>query len=225
MDEHLTKRKLHILDLPRELRDEIYKHYCDLTPRQTGALEGYVDVPSPLALRVCKQFHAELSPIFYAHLKTALLQDRVCLNLTSSLSNQTSRHAGWNVWEHGGKKRFSVWVRNGPTDKDDRPVGWWVHVKRVSPQSVETDGRWRVWDDVFRLNDTLIRFNKVPQIRCWQIRARLWTLQDRVKQVLAAFRKREDERVREGATLKEDDSLADAMREEFARVMTPASMV
>ena len=112
-------------DLPRELRDEIYKYCYQVTAHSYGALRGYADIPSSALLRTCKQVYQEASPIFHHGLKAVLLHDRVRIKLPSN-SEAVVRHAGWT---RISPERFDIWVRSGPESETD--VEWFVYLSHI----------------------------------------------------------------------------------------------
>ena len=212
------QNKLHFFDLPRELRDEIYKHYCDPSPRQGTPLERYTVLTSPAPLRVCKQFYAELLPIFYSSLEAALLQDRVCIKLSTASSNNRPWYAGWTIWGHFTDRCFSVWIRRAP--EDDRMTGWWMDTQRVSMQEManQPDAYRRSWQSFLQLSDTLEHLNKDKRINSEPVRSRLRGVQRRVSAVIQEVRKVEYQRQK--AKLREARSHGNALRTEATGITT-----
>lgn len=211
--EHILQHKLHFFDLPREIRDEIYRHYSKSTPQQQGALEDYATVPSPASLRICKQIYAELSPIFYESLKTCLLQDRVCIRLRVNKSNGRASYVGWSIWTHDKSKCFSTWLRVG--HEEESMAGWWMSVQRLSPREMESNPHVayrQMSKEILLWAEMLEKLTKVPQITCVPIRARLLGLQKRVAEIVEVVRKLED--ARKEAKLRETRSQGYTLRAE-----------
>lgn len=190
------KLVLNLLDLPRELRDLIWSNYCDGGPRLHGALRGYNEVPSPAALRVCKQMQAEISPIFYKSLSKVLLRDSVCIKLGASDDKDDDTHhpryAGWNIWSHEHGGLMNIWVRQEVVNESDE-VGWWVNVLSLRPQTAQRslsvkDERWST---VLHFATTLDKMLKISAVDSVMARIRLRRIRSRVEVAIRQARKKQ----------------------------------
>jgi hypothetical protein len=137
-------------DLPRELRDEIYKHHHGAIPRTSGALRGYTDTPSSALLRTCQQVHQEAAPLFHRGLKAALLHECVCMKLRDKDAEGIVRHAGWTRVNYD---RFNIWIRVGP--EDDSEIGWLYDLCHIWQGGVNDDAVKEVGDEILALSATL----------------------------------------------------------------------
>ena len=171
-------------DLPRELRDEIYKFCYQVTPHTCGALHGYADIPSSALLRTCKQAYQEASPIYHKGLKAALLHDRVRFQLRSDTEDSV-RHVGWQKISN---ERFDIWVRNGPDDGTE--VGWFVYLSHVWQGGVRDVELDYYIEEVINLFDKVDGLTKLytsgpHRMDYWSpVAQRLDKVMDRVCQVL-----------------------------------------
>jgi hypothetical protein len=177
-------------DLPRELRDEIYKYCYHVTPHTCGALRGYADIPSSALLRTCKQVYQEASPIFHSGLKAVLLHDRVRIKLPSD-SEGVVRHAGWTRISN---ERFDIWVRNGP--EADTEVEWFVYLSHIWQGGVRDAELERSADEGFILWAKLDSLSKLflaqhQDKEFSRIGRRLHSLQSRVCQVAKKVEQKE----------------------------------
>ncbi len=169
------------LDLPRELRDDVYKYCYQVTPHTYGALLGYADVPSSALLRTCKQVYQEAAPIFHAGLKAAILHDRVCIKLPND-SERTVRHAGWQMLNN---RRFDIWVRNGPDDATE--VGWLVYLTPIWQGGVQDTNLEQFSAEILtlstKLHDLYNLFQAEKRKKPSPVEKRLYSLLSRVSQV------------------------------------------
>jgi hypothetical protein len=166
-------------DLPRELRDEIYKHYHCAIPRKIGALRDYTDTPSSALLRTCKQVHQEAAPHFHRGLQTALLHERVCIRLRDKDAGGIVRHAGWTRVSH---ERFNIWVRAGPEDESE--IGWLYDICYVWHGGVQEDKIKDMGDEILALSAMLKKLSHISAEEASSpIARRLYSVYSRVAQV------------------------------------------
>lgn len=122
----MPSRTITFFDLPRELRDEIYKYHYQPTPHTKGVVWGYTEVPSTALRSTCAQIRAEATTYYHKGLQAALLRDKVCITLAGKSEDGTVRHAGWT---RVNPTRFDIWVRNGPDTTVE--AAWLLHVTPV----------------------------------------------------------------------------------------------
>lgn len=120
----MAKQSITFFDLPSEIREEIYRLYCNSSPRTSGSLEGYIDFPLPAPLAVSRRMRNEIMPTYYKSVKKIIFKDRVCFKLGSSDVENHFYFAGWTIWSNGGRRSFNTWTRHGP--EDQRYAAWWV---------------------------------------------------------------------------------------------------
>lgn len=184
--EWLLQRRLQLLDLPRELRDEIYKHCCNPSPGQNGALKGFVDLPSLALLRVSKQIRAECGPIFQDALEHTLLKHNVCLKMKAEDSDHGTMYACWSIWRTENRRFLSVGVRQGV---DGHGIAaWWTDARRVAIQDIDKDSRSSTeWmQSLTILAEVLDKLRKVAVAKDVRVRSRLQGVQGRVSEVVRA---------------------------------------
>ena len=177
---NLPRQSRAFFDLPRELRDEIYKHYHCAVPRTNGALLGYIDTPSSALLRTCKEVHQEAAPLFRRGLKAALLHERVCIKLADKDAGGTVRHVGWTRVSH---ERVNVWVRAGPED-DQSEIGWLYDIHHVWQGGVNDGAVKDVGDEILALSSKLKKLTHIfADEALGAIGRRLYSVYSRVAQV------------------------------------------
>ncbi|KAK3708793.1 hypothetical protein LTR37_011314 [Vermiconidia calcicola] len=171
---------IHLFDLPQELRDKIYDFYSFASPCREGPLKGYVKPAPPVPLRVCKRMLDELAPIYYAGLKEALIQHKVCLTLrTRILLSDRCFLLGWNLWTIDDRKSLHVWMRDAAEEENE--IGWWADVTTLSPKGmVELDERSRKLASVRRVLSAVEALLNLERAKERKVERRLEAVRSRI---------------------------------------------